>query len=114
MNSVTLIGNLGADPEMIQLQNGTAVTNFRVAVNETYNSGNEKTEKTHWFSVKAFGKIAEVVTQYLHKGAKVGIHGRLSYEEWEKDGQKRSAVKIIADRIDFLSWKTVEEEEKSL
>ena len=111
MNSVTLIGNLGADPETTALPSGTKVSSFRVAVGDVYGTGDNKTEKTYWFSCKTFGKLAEIVEQHLSKGSRIGLHGKLIHEEWEKDGQKKSAVRIIADRIDFLSWKTSQGEE---
>jgi len=111
MNSVTVIGNLGRDPESIALPSGTQVVNFSLAVNDVYkNAEGEKVEKTNWIQVKAFGRLAETVAAHLQKGSRVGIHGRLNYEEWETDGQKRNALKVIADRIDFLSWRTVQDD----
>jgi single-strand DNA-binding protein len=111
MNSVTITGHLGRDPETTTLPSGTTVSNFSVAVNDIFRKGDEKTEKTHWFTVKAFGKLAELVNTYLSKGKKVGIIGRLNYEEWDSDTGKRSKVTIIADKLEFMSPRTVEAEE---
>ena len=111
MNCVLLTGRIGSDPELRTLPSGTQITEMRVAVNDNYkNKDGEKVERTHWFTVKAFGKLADLASTYLSRGNKVGIIGRLNYEEWETDGQKRNALKVIADRIDFLSWRTVQDD----
>jgi single-strand DNA-binding protein len=112
MNSVTITGNLGRDPEIANLPSGTTVANFSVAVNDIYRKDDEKIEKTHWFTVKVFGRLAELANSYLSKGKKVGIVGRLNYEEWEGDKGKRSKVTIIADKLEFMSPRTVEADEK--
>ena len=108
MNSVTITGHLGRDPETANLPSGSKVANFSVAVNDIYRKGEEKIEKTHWFNVKVFGKLADLATAYLSKGKKVGIIGRLNYEEWDGDNGKRSKVNIIADKLEFMSPRTVE------
>lgn len=75
-----------------------------MAVNEVYTKNGEKQEKTHWIPCKCFGKTAELAENYLHKGSKVAIVGRLAVESWETtEGDKRSAIRVIADNIDFLS-----------
>lgn len=111
MNIVSLIGNLGADPETTTLPSGTTVVNFSIAVDDVYTTAEDKIEKTYWFQCKAYGKIADIIAKYLTKGSKVAIQGKLTQESWENDNGKKSAVKIIVKSIDFLSWKSAEEEE---
>ena len=112
MNSVTITGHLGKDPDSQTLPGGTKLTELRLAVNDVYKNGKgEKVEKTHWFTVKCFGKLAELADEYLTKGKKVGVIGKLNFEEWEGDGGKRSKVTIIANSLEFMSPRTVEAEE---
>ncbi len=104
LNKVMLIGNLGADPEMRFTANGTAVTSFRVAVSRFYTgSDGERKEETEWVSVVAWSKLAERVNQYLTKGSKAYIEGRLQTRSWEgQDGQKRYRTEVIANDVQFL------------
>jgi len=102
MNTVSLIGNLGNDPEVTVLPSGTPMANFRLAVNETYRKGSENVKKTVWVRIKVFGKRAETMGRYLSKGSKIGVRGKLALDEWESEGQKRSKLYIVADNIDFL------------
>jgi len=75
VNKVILIGNLGADPELRHTTNGTAVANFRIATNEVYTDRNgERTQRTEWHRIVAFGRLAEIVGQYLKKGRQVSVH----------------------------------------
>jgi len=106
MNTITIIGRVGADPEIFTTQKGTKITSFTVADNE-YNGDDER---TIWINVKCFGKMADVAERYLSKGNKVGISGRLTMETWEKDGQKRQTLKVIADKIELLTPKEKEDE----
>lgn len=101
LNCVSLVGNLGADPELRNSQNGTAWTSLRMAVNEFYNGE----QKTHWFSLTAFGKNAEIICQYCQKGSKIGIVGKLTTREWEdsNSGQKRTNVEIKVDQVELLN-----------
>ena len=107
LNRVCLTGNLGAAPELRQTASGMAVLTFRIAVNERRK--NNKTgnwdDYTNWIGISMFGTRAQSVAQYLHKGSKVGIDGHLRYSEWERDGQRRSNVEVIADDIELLSPK---------
>jgi single-strand DNA-binding protein len=114
MNSVTITGHLGRDPETANLPSGSKVSSFSLAVNDIYRKGEEKIEKTHWFTVKVFGKLADLATIYLSKGKKVGIVGRLNYEEWDGDNGKRSKVTIIGEKLEFMSPRTVESEEPEM
>lgn len=100
MNAVFEIGHLGGDPELRYTSEGTAVTNFSLGVNEKFN-GNEK---VHFFPVVCWKKLAEAVAEYQKKGSKVAVEGRLEQQRWEdQDGNKRSAIKIVASRVQFLS-----------
>lgn len=101
MNSVNLIGNIGTDIELKYSGNGKAISKFNLAVQDDYNR-----EKTHWVSVTCFGKTAEITSEYLRKGSKCGIIGKLNFEQWEQEGQKRSKLTVIADRIEFLDSKS--------
>ena len=106
LNSVCLVGNLGADIDLRYSQgNGQAWGTVNLAVNEKYtdNLGN-KTQRTHWFRLVMFGKTAEVAANYTSKGARIGIQGKLTTREWEDQntGQKRSTVEIIVNSLELL------------
>lgn len=99
INKVILIGNVGGDPETRYLPNGNAVTNLTLATSDSWRdkqSGEQK-ERTEWHRVSFFGKIAEIVGQYVNKGSKLYIEGRLQTREWEKDGVKRYTTEIVVD-----------------
>lgn len=102
INQVTLMGNLTGDPEMKYLPTGTAVCNFSLALNSKYKSGNETKEEVSYIQVVFFGKTAEACAEYLAKGSRAIILGRLKQERWEKDGQKKSMVKVIGDTVRFV------------
>ena len=104
VNKVILVGNLGRDPELRFIQSGQAVANFSVATNEKWKDkeGNSQ-ERTEWHRIIVWGKSAENCAQYLHKGSKVVVEGRVQARDWEtKDGQKRSTVEIVARNVQFL------------
>jgi single-strand DNA-binding protein len=102
-----IIGNLGRDPEMRYLPSGKPVTSFSVACSRTYTTAEgERREETEWFRVNAWGKLAEISSQYLRKGSKVYVGGRLRTRTWEgQDGQKRTSVEIEADDLLMLDTK---------
>ena len=104
LNKVMVIGNLGADPEMRYTADGAAVTNFNVAASRRFTgSDGERKEETEWFKVVAFGKLAELCNQYLQKGRRVYVEGRLQTRAWEgQDGQKRYTTEVIAGDVQFL------------
>ena len=108
-NSVLLIGNLGKDPEMKKLQNGSSVTNFSLATNETYNnSKGEKTTTTQWHNCVAWGKTAEIINKWLKKGEKIAAQGKITYRNYEdKNGQVRYLTEIVVHEIEMLSPKEV-------
>ena len=98
VNKAILIGNLGRDPELRYTQNGTAVASFTLATTEK----SKEKEFTEWHRVVAWGRTAEVCAQYLNKGSKVYIEGRIQTREWEKDGQKHKTTEIVALNVRFL------------
>ncbi|MDY0207176.1 MAG: single-stranded DNA-binding protein [Pseudomonas sp.] len=99
INKVILIGNVGGDPETRYLPNGNAVTNLTLATSDSWRDKQtgQMQERTEWHRVTFFGKIAEIAGQYLRKGSKVYVEGRLQTREWEKDGVKRYTTEIIVD-----------------
>lgn len=98
INKVILIGNVGGDPETRYLPNGNAVTNLTLATSDSWkDKQGQQQERTEWHRVSLFGKIAEIAGQYLVKGSKVYIEGRLQTREWEKDGVKRYTTEIVVD-----------------
>jgi single-strand DNA-binding protein len=104
LNKVMIIGNVGADPEMRYTANGRAVTSFRVAANRSFTTPEgERREETEWFAVVAWQKLAEQCSQYLQKGRRVYVEGRLRTHSWDApDGQRRYRTEVIADRVLFL------------
>jgi len=104
LNTCMIIGNLGRDPEMRYTPSGQAVTQFTVAVNRNYkDSQGERQEETEWFRVVAWGQQAEFAAEYLRKGAKVFVQGRIQTRQWEgQDGQKRYTTELVANTIQNL------------
>ena len=104
LNKAMIIGNLGRDPEMRYTPGGQAVTQFTVAVNRNYkDSSGEWKEDTEWFRVVAWGPLAERTAEYLRKGRKVSVEGRLQTRSWEgQDGQKRYTTELIANTVTAL------------
>jgi single-strand DNA-binding protein len=104
INKVILIGRLGRDPEERVTSAGSRVANFTMATDTFHSNGADKT--TEWHKVVAFGKIAELCNQYLHKGNLVCIEGSLQTRTWEKPpGEKHYMTEVIANRITFLGSK---------
>ncbi|HZT96895.1 MAG TPA: single-stranded DNA-binding protein [Chloroflexota bacterium] len=105
LNKVMCIGNLGRDPEMRYMPNGNSVTNFSVATSRTWkNAEGENQEETEWFNIVAYGKLGEIANQYLSKGRKVYVEGRLRTRSWDDQtsGEKRYRTEVIAGDIQFL------------
>jgi single-strand DNA-binding protein len=104
LNKVLIIGNLGADPEMRYMSDGTAMTAFRVAASRNYNGPDgERREETEWFSVVAWRKLAEQCSQFLQKGRRVYVEGRLRTRSWDTpEGQRRYKTEVVAERVLFL------------
>ena len=102
INNVVLVGRLGNDPELTYTQSGTAIAKFRIAVNRPPRRDSDQ-EETDWLNVVTFGRTAETVSQYLDKGALVGIEGRVQSSTWERqDGTRGYSVEINALRVQFL------------
>ncbi|HEX75009.1 MAG TPA: single-stranded DNA-binding protein [Dehalococcoidia bacterium] len=109
LNRVMLIGNVGTDPEMRFTPSGNPVTSFRVAANRVYTtSDGERKQETEWFTVVAWKKQAESCNQFLTKGQRVYVEGSLRTRTWEgQDGQKRTRVEVIANRVLFLDRQAI-------
>lgn len=103
LNKVLLIGNLTRNPERRALPSGLALAEFGLAVNERHKTKDGTTrEEVLFVDVTVWGKAGEACAEYLTKGAPVFIEGRMKLDQWEKDGQKRSKIAVIADRVQFL------------
>ena len=108
VNKVIIIGNLGQDPEVKYMPNGTAVANITVATSESWKDKNtgEQVEKTEWHRVVFFKRLAEVVGEYLHKGSKIYIEGKLKTRKWQdKNGADHWTTEIIAGEMQMLDSK---------
>ncbi len=104
LNKVMIIGNLGRDPEMRHTPSGRPVTNFSVAASRNWTTQNgEKRSETEWFNVVAWGRLAETCHNYLAKGSRVYIEGRLQTRRWEdSNGNKQSTTEIVANEMLML------------
>lgn len=105
VNKVILIGNLGADPEIKYMPSGEAVANLRLATSESWKDKNtgEQVERTEWHRVIMFRRLAEIAGEYLKKGSKVYIEGRLQTRKWQgQDGQERYTTEIVANEMQML------------
>jgi single-strand DNA-binding protein len=103
VNQVILMGNLTRDPELRQTPNGQSVVSFSLALNRAYkDQSGEWQEVTDYIDVVAWGPLAERVAQYLHKGRRALIQGRLQSRSWEQEGQKRSKVEVLASDVTFV------------
>ncbi|MBK1629471.1 single-stranded DNA-binding protein [Thiohalocapsa halophila] len=105
VNKVIIVGNLGADPEVRYTANGSAVANIRVATSESWKDKNtgEPQERTEWHRITLFARLGEIAGQYLRKGSKVYIEGKLRTRKWQgQDGQDRYTTEIIADQMQML------------
>lgn len=105
INKVIILGNLGNDPEVKYLPNGDAVTNFSIATGESWNDKQtgEKVEKTEWHRIVAFRKLGEICGEYLKKGSKVYIEGKLQTRKWQdQNGGDRYTTEIVANDMQML------------
>ena len=104
VNKVILVGNLGNDPEVRYMPNGNAVANVSLATSETWKdkSTGEQQEKTEWHRVVFFNRLAEIVEQYVKKGTKLYVEGRLQTRSWEQDGVKRYSTEVVANEMQML------------
>lgn len=103
VNQVILMGNLTRDPEVRQTPNGQTVCSFGLALNRSYKGGDGNwQEATDFVDIVAWAQLGERVSQYLHKGSRVLVQGRLQYRSWDQDGQKRSKLDVVANDVTFL------------
>ena len=104
LNKVMVIGNVGTDPEMRYTPNGNAVTSFRMATSRGYTSADgERHQETEWFTIVAWNQLAELCNQYLAKGRKAYVEGRLHSRSWVgQDGRDRFVNEIVANQVIFL------------
>jgi len=105
VNKVILVGRLGKDPEVRNLENGATVANFTMATSESYKdkTTGEKKEITEWHNIVLWRGLAEVAAKYLHKGDMIYVEGRLRTRSWEKEGVTRYTTEIIGDNMTMLS-----------
>ena len=103
-NKVQLIGNLGNDPEIINLESGKTLAKFSIATNESYKDANgQKQTNTNWHNIVAWGKTAEIVEKFVTKGKEVAIEGKLTTRSWEdKDGIKRYVTEVVCNELLML------------
>ncbi len=103
-NKVQLIGNLGNDPEIINLESGKTLAKFSIATNESYkNAQGEKVTDTQWHNIVAWGKTAQIVEKFVTKGKEVAVEGKLTTRSWEdKDGMKRYTTEVVCSELLML------------
>ncbi|WP_322058907.1 single-stranded DNA-binding protein [Paraburkholderia sp. J63] len=109
VNKVILVGNLGAEPEVRYLPSGDAVANIRLATTDRYKdkASGEFKEMTEWHRVAFFGRLAEIVSEYLKKGSSVYIEGRIRTRKWQaQDGTDRYSTEIVADQMQMLGGRS--------
>ena len=106
MNNIQILGNMTKDCELKYAQSGTAIGSFGIAVNKKIkNQSGGYDDKAMFFDVTAFGKTAENINKFFGKGSRILISGELDFQQWEKDGQKRSKVGIVCQQFDFIDRK---------
>jgi single-strand DNA-binding protein len=103
-NKVQLIGNLGNDPEIINLESGKTLAKFSIATNDSYkNASGEKVTDTQWHNVVAWGKTAEIIEKYVTKGKEIAIEGKLTSRSYEtKEGEKRYITEVVCNELLML------------
>ena len=99
VNKVTLLGNVGMDPEIRSSSMGTVIAKFSLA---TSYQAKDREKETEWHNLVVFGRMAEIVRDYVHKGDKLYVEGRLKTETWDKDGEKRYRTIVIANELSML------------
>lgn len=103
-NRVQLIGHVGQEPEIKNLESGKKLANISIATNEIYkNAKGEKVEKTEWHRITAWGKTAEIIEKYVSKGKEIAIEGKLTHRSYDdKDGNKQYITEVVAEEIVLL------------
>jgi len=103
INRVVLVGRLTRDPELRALPSGTSVCSMRIACNSSRRDGDDFIERPNYFDVSVYGASGETVSQYMRRGSRVAVDGRLEWREWETaEQERRQAVSIVADTVQFL------------
>jgi len=109
-NKVLLLGRLSRDPELRYTASGAAVASFGLAVNHKYKAGEEWKTDVCYVEITVWAKQAENCAEYLRKGSAVLVDGRLNFQTWESDGQKRSKHEVVAQNVQFLDGKKQEKD----
>lgn len=104
VNTVVLIGRVGKEPEISNYKE-TTIAKFSLATSEKYKVGEEKKEKTQWHNIVFFGKLANIIEQYVKKGSQLYIQGKIDYSEYEKDGEKKYFTQVIGSQLQMLGSK---------
>ena len=104
VNKVILVGSVGQDPEVRHMPNGNAVSNLSIATSETWKdkTSGEQQEKTEWHRLVFFNRLAEIVDQYVKKGSKIYVEGKLQTRSWEKEGVKQYTTEIVVSEMHML------------
>lgn len=102
INKITILGHVGNDPEIRDVNSDRSVAKFRVATTRRYKSGHESKEETTWHTVECWNGLAEIVEKYVRKGMPVYVEGRLEIQTYQKDGQDKLAVRIVAEEVILL------------
>jgi single-strand DNA-binding protein len=104
LNRVLLIGRLTRDPETRSLPSGSSVVSFGLAVNRVYNrrETGEKVEETCFVDVEAWGRTGENIARFMKKGRQIFVEGRLKFDSWERDGQRRTKLSVVAENFQFI------------
>lgn len=103
VNKVILVGNVGKDPEVRYTADGTAISNLSLATSYRFKKDGEQKEETEWHRVSFFGRLAEIVSEYIKKGSSIYVEGRLRTRKWQdKDGQDRYTTEIVAENMQML------------
>ena len=111
LNRVMLIGRLGRDPELRNVPDGTLVANFSIATDRHWRDEvGEKHTETEWHTIVAWGKLAEIVAEFMKKGRLVYVEGRLQTHSWKKDDVKHYRTEVVAEQAWLLEWKNETEE----
>ena len=114
VNKVILVGSVGKDPESKVMPNGNAVVNFSLATSESWkDKSGQQQESVEWSRCVCFGKLADIIAQYVKKGSKLYLEGSLKTRSWEKDGVKQYATEIVISEMQMLDGKPAESSQPS-
>lgn len=114
LNKAILIGNLGKDPEIRYTPSGMAVANFSLATTENWTKDGQRESRTEWHRIVAFGRLAEICGEYLSKGKQIYVEGKIQTREWEdKDGNKRYTTEIVANQMQMLGARDINDAPRS-